>query len=109
MDIITFDFACHYYKGRYATGMGRCYDSTRVENSRDSISEAVWILLDIGTHNPCSTSNMDAVALATSNHYAPPPILEDIAENASTSLEHKQRDSIDVDEGRKYGRKGVGY
>jgi len=105
MDIIAFDFANNYYKGRYATTHGRCYDRTKVgesmisQASRDSTSESAWIMLGIGEHNPNDNSNLAAVALATSDYYAPPPILEDIADNATLYNEHKERNSIDMDEG----------
>ena len=108
MDIIAFDFANNYYKGRYATTHGRCYDRTKVgENSlspasRDSTSESAWIMLGIGEHYPEDNHNLAAVAIATSDYYAPPPILEDIANNATLYNEHKERNSIDMDEGPLY-------
>ena len=108
LDLIAFGFANNYYKNRYATSMGRCYDNTRVITSRDSISEAAWIMLGLGKHNPCDNSNMAAVALATSENYAPPPILEEIAENASLYFEHKERNSIYLEEGPDYGIKYKG-
>ncbi|MFX1568648.1 MAG: hypothetical protein ACFFCV_09800 [Promethearchaeota archaeon] len=108
LDIIAFDFANNYYNGRYATTHGRCYDRTKVGKSllvpasRDSTSESAWIMLGIGEHNPNDNSNLAAVALATSDYYAPPPILEDIANNATLYNEHKERNSIDMDDGPSY-------
>ena len=108
LDIIAFDFANNYYKGRYATTHGRCYDRTKVgislisPASRDSTSESAWIMLGIGDHNPFDNSNLAAVALATSEYYAPPPILEDIANNATLYNEHKERNSIGMDDGHLY-------
>ncbi|MFX0021264.1 MAG: hypothetical protein ACFE9S_02990 [Candidatus Hermodarchaeota archaeon] len=112
LDIIAFDFANNYYKGRYATTHGRCYDRTKLGTSlgsppsRDSTSESAWIMLGIGEHNPNDRSNLAAVALATSDHYAPPPILEDIANNATLYNEHKERNSINMDDGDLYN---IGY
>jgi len=108
LDIIAFDFANNYFKGRYATTHGRCYDRTKIGTSvispasRDSTSESAWIMLGIGDHNPYDNSNLAAVALATSDYYAPPPILEDIANNATLYDEHKERNSINMDEGSLY-------
>ncbi len=108
LDIIAFDFANNYYKSRYATTHGRCYDRTKVGTSiespasRDSTSESAWIMLGIGDHNPFDNNNLAAIALATSDYYAPPPILEDIANNATLFNEHKERNSIDMDEGSIY-------
>ncbi|MFX1378610.1 MAG: hypothetical protein ACFFA4_05915 [Promethearchaeota archaeon] len=108
LDIIAFDFANNYYKGRYATTHGRCYDRTKLgpsiisPASRDSTSESAWIMLGLGYHNPSDNSNLAAVALATSDYYAPPPILEDIANNATLYNEHKERNSIDMNDGEMY-------
>ncbi len=105
MDVIAFDFANNYYKGRYATTHGRCYDRSKLGESvlspasRDSTSESAWIMLGIGDHNPNDNHNLAAVAIATSDYYAPPPILEDIANNATLFNEHKERNSIDMNEG----------
>jgi len=108
VDIIAFDFAMNYYNGSYATTTGRTYDNKKVGESvtspagRDSTSEAAWILLGIGAHNDGDSGNMAAVALATSEYYAPPPIIEAIASNASLYNEHKERNSIDITEGALY-------
>ncbi|MFX1241770.1 MAG: hypothetical protein ACFFA7_11040 [Promethearchaeota archaeon] len=108
LDIMAFDFANNYYKGRYATTHGRCYDRTKVGTSivsppsRDSTSESAWIMLGIGYHNPIDRSNLAAIALATSDYYAPPPILEDIANNATLYNELKERNSINMNDGDLY-------
>ncbi|NVM55255.1 MAG: hypothetical protein HWN66_16230 [Candidatus Helarchaeota archaeon] len=108
LDIIAFGFAMNYYGGRYATTAGRTYDNKKVGTSesspasRDSTAEPAWIMLGIGNHSSGDSGNLGAVALATSDHYAPPPILEAIAANASLYNEHKERNSIDVSEGPSY-------
>jgi len=108
LDIIAFDFANNYFKTRYATTHARIYDNDRVGRSltspasRDGTLESAWIMLGIGDHDPKHSNNLAAVALATSDYYAAPPILEDIAKNASLSNEHKERNSIDMDEGPTY-------
>ncbi len=103
LDLMAFGFASNFYKNRYATSMGRCYDNSRVGISRDSISEAAWLMLGIGIHNTGDSSDMAAISLATSKNYAPPPLLEEIAQNASESFEHKERNSIYLEEGPDYG------
>ncbi len=104
LDLMTFDFASTYYKGVYATAHGRTYESKQVGGSNDSTSDAAWILLGLG--NSRSHSNFTGSFLATSFRYWPPDILEDVAEDASPYLEHKQRDGIDVADGPAYG---IGY
>jgi len=108
LDIIAFDFANNYYRGNYATTHGRAYDRTKVgeslinPSSNDGTSEAAWIMLGLGQHDPNDNSDRAAVALATSMYYAPPPILEDIANNASLYNEHRERNSIYLTEGPNY-------
>jgi len=104
LDLMAFGFAMNYYKNRYATSMGRTYDNSHVgNNTRDSVSEAVWIMLGIGKHDADDDSNMAAVALATSDHYAPPPIFELIAQDAILNCESKERHNLYLSEGDKYG------
>lgn len=104
LDIIAFDFANNYYKDVYGTTMGRCYDGSRVNGAQDSVAEAAWLMLGIeGEYSPCSTGDMAGVAIATSEYYAPPPIIEDIYHNATQYHESKERHSIYMDEGDKYG------
>ncbi|MEA3223513.1 MAG: hypothetical protein U9P49_10185, partial [Thermodesulfobacteriota bacterium] len=79
---------------------GRGIDSPA---SRDSTAEAAWIMLGLGEHNPDDSSNFGACALATSNKYALPAILEDIAADALNYNEHRERSSIDVADGPDYG------
>ncbi|MFO8018462.1 MAG: hypothetical protein R6U96_07490 [Promethearchaeia archaeon] len=103
LDLIAFNFANNYFKNRFATSMGRCYDGSRTDGSRDGVSESAWLMLGVGEHNPCKSDDQAANALATSDHYVPPPILEKIAENTSQSHEHWEHQSINMDEGEKYG------
>ncbi len=112
LDLLAFDFANNYYKGSYATTHGRAYDRSKVGKSlhspasRDSTSEPAWIMLGIGEHDTNDKGNIAAIALATSDRYVPPPILEYIAKRARASNEHKERSSIDIADGPKYG---IGY
>ena len=108
LDIIAFSFANNYYKSRYATTHGRCYDHSKVGKSelspasRDSTTESTWIMLGIGNHEPTDINNLAAIALATSRCYAPPPILEDIANDVLLYNEHKERNSINMNDGSVY-------
>lgn len=112
LDLIAFDFANNYFKGTYATTHGRTEDNKEVGTSlqdppnRDSTSEEAWMLLGIGEHDPNSNGADGAIALATSKKYAPPVILERIANRISSKNEHKSRNGIDIKEGPSYG---IGY
>ena len=112
LDLIAFDFATNYFnstQATYAVPQGREYDghkegkSATDRASRDSIAEAAWLMLGIGAHVENSTGSMAAIALATSDHYATPPILEEIAKNASKSIEQWERNGINMEDGHEYG------
>ena len=109
VDVIAFDFANNYFKGTYATTHGRTEDSKKVGTSlldlpsRDSIAEIAWILLGIGYHDPNNGDSSSAVALVTSDKYSPPPILEAIANYTLAYNEHKERGSINIQDGPTYG------
>lgn len=101
LDLMAFGFAANFFNGTYATSMGRMYDSRRIGICSESVAEAAWLMLGIGKHKS-SVFNMANIALATSDHYAPPPILEAIAINATDYIEHKERNSIDFDDAALY-------
>ncbi len=104
LDVMAFDFANNYFKDAYATTHGRTYPSKLIEGSNDSTDEAAWVMLGIGEYD--TGANFSGVALASSTKYWPSPILEDIAEDALDWNEHRERDSIDIDDGPYWG---VGY
>ncbi|MBD3230947.1 MAG: hypothetical protein GF329_22400 [Candidatus Lokiarchaeota archaeon] len=112
LDLIAFGFANQYFKSRYATTHGRAYDSSKVGTSlsdpagRDSTSEAAWIMLGVGYHDPNNRNSMSAVSLATSTTYSPPPILELIAENSSDYYEGWERSGMKISDAPKYD---IGY
>jgi hypothetical protein len=112
LDLIAFGFTNQYFKGRYATTHGRAYDSSKVGTSlsdpasRDSTSEAAWIMAGIGYHDPNNRDSMAAVALATSIKYTTPLILELIAENASEYYEGWERPGIKLYDAPNYD---IGY
>lgn len=104
LDVIGFDFASTYYKGHFATVHGRTYADKQVGGSNDSTGAAAYIMLGLGASD--DSDNFTGVFLATSPQYYPPDLLESVAQDAVASLEHKQRDGIDVADGPDYG---IGY
>lgn len=104
LDLIAFGFASHYFKNTFATSMGRCYDRNRINMNRDATGNIAWLMLGIGKRVDVYDDRAGAtVALATSDHYAPPPILEAIANDSKNAIEHKERHNIGMDEGDEYG------
>ncbi len=112
IDTLAFDFANNYYLSLYATTHGRTEDSKKVgvnatrPASWESTSQVAWILLGLGQCNLNDAGNGAAVSIALSEKYAPPPILEDIAGAARLNNEHKERNSINFEDGPTYG---IGY
>ncbi|MHA1733229.1 MAG: hypothetical protein ACTSU5_14880 [Promethearchaeota archaeon] len=97
VDLILFDVANNWFKGKYATTMGRCYGESRVGWSRETlpdkenVAQAAWLLLGLG--RDYGSTDKAAVAVATSG-YVPPAVLEEIAEDAAPSNEHKERSGV---------------
>ena len=112
IDLIAFDFANNFFHSIYATTHGRTEDSRQMGTSidspasRESPSESAWLLLGISKHNINDGNNGGAISIAVSEKYVPPPILEDIAEYAQTTNVHKERSSLNLDDGPTYG---LGY
>jgi len=104
LDILAFDLASNSYQGNFATAHGRTYQRRLGQGLSDSTREAAWVMLGLGTYE--SAGNFSAAFLATSAGYAAPAVLESVAADAATALEHRQRDSIDMEEGPAYG---IGY
>lgn len=95
LDIIAVDLATNMFRGTFATTAGRTYRSKFIGGSSDSTAEFAWIALGLGS--PRSPDNFGATFLATSSWF-PPPILEALAAEVAPRLEHRQRDSFDVEE-----------
>jgi hypothetical protein len=106
LDILFFDMANHYFKGRFATAHGRTYPERLLGRLRDSTTEAAYIGLNnlpITSVTEINASNFSAAHLATSDHYAAPEILEAIANHQPPEIEARGRDGIDVLDGPAYG------
>lgn len=109
LDLLLFDMASHYHKGVFATAHGRTYPSRLIGGLRDSTTEAAYIGLDLVPFEDISelgAGNFTAAHMATSRHYAPPILLEEVATDAADGIEHRQRDGIDIADGPAYG---IGY
>jgi hypothetical protein len=104
LDVIAFDFAMNYYQGYFATAHGRTYEDHLLGGMNDSTSQAAYITLGLGEAG--SSGSFTGTFLATSDRYWPPVVLEDIAVDAADSLEHRQRDSVNLADGPDFG---IGY
>ncbi|MCB9479671.1 MAG: hypothetical protein H6683_08305 [Deltaproteobacteria bacterium] len=110
LDLVTFTFAMHMYQGRMATAMGRTYPRYFIEDEIDSTQVGAYILTGLKTPGIAVTDmddgNFTGVLLAHTDAYAPPAFLEEIAADAAEGVVHKQRDSLDLEDGPDFG---IGY
>jgi hypothetical protein len=104
LDVLNLDFASNYYDGLYATSHGRTYSDHMLGGLSDSTTEAAHIML--GLCDSVNPAEFTGTMLATSKKYWPPPILEDVANDAKGSFENKQRDSVNNARGPQFG---IGY
>ena len=106
LDMIALDMASNYYKGSFATAHGRTYPDRLLSGLRDSTRDAAWIMLGLGPVTSVTQlegSSFSATMLATSQNYNPPPLLEAYARLTAGGLEHRQRDSIRIQDGPAWG------
>ncbi len=102
MDIIAYDMAMNYYDGFFATTHGRTYEGELVGGLDDHTAEAGWVLFGLGEYE--ATGSLSGTAVASSTRYFTPDIIETLAVlTASGEFEHRQRDSIDIADGAKWG------
>ncbi|HUT51908.1 MAG TPA: hypothetical protein VM658_00820 [bacterium] len=106
LDIMAFDMACNYYKGLYATTHGRTYPDHLVNGLTDSTRTAAWIMADLvplGSVTQLGAGDFTGSFLATSDGYFTPDLIEQAADDAKDNFEHRQRDSITLEQGADYG------
>jgi len=104
LDLVALDLLTNTFDGHYATVHGRTYPNKLIGGLRDSTREAAWVMLGLGDVR--SAGNFSASFLATSDAYAPPALLEELAAHVAGGVEHRQRDGFDVADGARWG---IGY
>jgi rhamnogalacturonyl hydrolase YesR len=95
LDVMAIDLATNMFDGAFATTAGRIYRSKFIGGENDSTRDYAWIALGLGEYR--SADNFAAAFLATSD-YVIPPLLETLAQDVAPALEHRQRDSWDIEE-----------
>jgi hypothetical protein len=99
VDVILFDFAVDSFYGQYATSSGRITAGSirSAESSMTTIAALVW-----GQGKFTTTSNMGAVALATSRKYTVPPVIEALALDNPEEYLNYERHSFNIEDAAKY-------
>ena len=100
LDVVALDLLHNTFDGAFATTAGRTYSGKFIGGANDSTQEVAWIALGLGQYE--STSNFGGTFMATSDYY-PAPLLEELAEAVRLNSEHRQRDSITIEEGPELG------
>jgi hypothetical protein len=103
LDILVLDLAHNTYKGLLATTHGRSYPNKFQNGLTDSTRDAAWLMRGLGTTG--DTVNCAGSFTATRD-YAPPLVLESLAEAIAERHEMRQRDGLNVEMGPEAG---VGY
>lgn len=100
LDIVLLDLLNNMYKGNFATTHGRTYSSKFLDGLQDSTGEMAWISLGLGAMG--SPDNFSGAFMATST-YVPPALLEELAGATADHHEHRQRDSISIEDAAAWG------
>ncbi|MCZ7586105.1 MAG: hypothetical protein M5R36_23810 [Deltaproteobacteria bacterium] len=103
LDLFAFDMAVNSFKGYFATAHGRTYPGSVMGRQGESTRTIEWILFGQGAYT--SSGHFTGVGLCTSS-YAPPAVLEAIANDDADPIESRQRDGFWIDDGPSYG---IGY
>lgn len=109
LDLMALGFSNNFFGSRYGTAHGRSADDllfgTSAEDPASSETPALsaWLMLGIGELRSPDGGNRGAVSIATSDRYTPAPILEMIANASKTNIEHKEQNSLNLEDGPSYG------
>ena len=100
VDVILFDVAVDSFYGQLATSSGRITaGSIRSANSSmTTIAALAW-----GQGKFTTTSNMGAVALATSQNYEVPPVIQALALDNPDEYLNYERHSFNIEDAADYG------
>lgn len=100
VDLILFDFAVDSFYGQFATSSGRITTGSikSANSSMTTIAALAW-----GQGKFTTTSNMGAVALATSPLYEVPPVIQALALDNPEEYLNYERHSFNIEEAAEFG------
>jgi hypothetical protein len=100
IDVILFDFAVDAFYGQFATSSGRITPGSikSADSSMTTIAALAW-----GQGRFTTTSNMGAVALATTSNYEIPPVIQALALDNPDEYLNFERHSFNVEDAASYG------
>jgi hypothetical protein len=100
VDLIIFDIAVDSFHGHYATSHGRV-TASGIKSAHTSM--ATIIALAWGQAKFTTTSNMGAVALATTPNYVVPPVIQSLAFDNPEEYLNYERHSFEISESSSWG------
>jgi hypothetical protein len=100
VDVILFDVAVDSFYGQFATSSGRITAGSikSADSSMTTIAALAW-----GQGKFTTTSNMGAVALATSRKYEVPPVIQALALDNPREYLNYERHSFNIEDAASYG------
>ena len=100
VDLILFDFAVDSYSGQFATSSGRITAGSikSANSSMTTIAALAW-----GQGRFTTTSNMGAVALATTGKYKVPPVIQALALDNPEVYRNYERHSFNIEQAADFG------
>ena len=100
VDVIIFDTAVDSFYGQFATSSGRITPGSikSADSSMTTINALAW-----GQGRFTTTSNMGAVALATSRKYEVPPVIQSLALDNPEEYLNYERHSFNFEDAAKFG------
>lgn len=104
VDVLLVDILANSYKGFFATTHGRTYSNKYLNGLKDSTEAVVWVAAGAGSTQ--DFGNFSAAFLVTGEGYVPSSVVEQWAGDVAAMSEHRQRDSLNVEEA---GEWGLGY
>lgn len=99
VDILLFDIAVNSFKGDFVCTNGRTYPKMLVDPEKTNTATLTNILWNPG---PTHSLNKAAIMMAAGD-YPVSDILAGIAKDTPDVMENRQRNSINVEDGEKYG------
>jgi hypothetical protein len=100
IDMTLYEMALNNFHGVFGSTHGRTYNRSLMGGRGEATSPIMKLMFGTGVFN--SARSLGAVSLATSS-YRCPAIIEKIANDYGQTIDHKERQSINIRDAVKYG------
>ncbi|MDN5287122.1 MAG: hypothetical protein JWR38_3396 [Mucilaginibacter sp.] len=100
IDMTLYEMALNNFHGVFGSTHGRTYNRSLTGGRQEATSSISKLMFGAGIFN--SPRSLGAVSLATSS-YRCPSVIENIANDYGQTIDHKERQSINIDDAPRYG------